>query len=179
MEGKMNFLKSLFFLSFLAAISCDSNVKEYFTKITGGYALPALECKELDGEKVIIRAIKGEILVLNYWSIGCSPCREEIPGFNKLVKKYRANKKIRFIAITVNHPEDLQKYLEKNKFEFEHKIKTEQSYKILGGPIPRTIICAQDGMVIYDQLGGNKDMYKRIDKIIEVLLNGGRLYVPE
>lgn len=176
----MNFSKSLYFLSFLFIISCDSNVKEYSAQITGGYELPPLECKELDGEKVIIRAVKGEILVLNYWSIGCSPCREEIPGFNKLVEKYRSNKKIRFIAISCNHPVDLKKFLEKNKFEFEHKIRTKQSYKILEGPIiPRTIICAQDGMVIYDQFGGNKNFYKRIDKIIEILLNGGRLYVPE
>ena len=164
----------LCFLLFLILLSCghENNnipkVKEGLTK------LPELECYDLDGNKEIISHINGEILILNFWGTGCLPCILEIPGFNKLVEKYKKNKMIRFIAPHAyrGRIEKVKFFLEKNNFDFQQKLIKVKSAKFLNiTSVPTTIICNQQGIILYKITGGHSEMYKYID----TLLNGGIL----
>ena len=159
--------------------SCASKNESPYKIRIGSSKLPRLPCNNLDGNKETIIHRDGEILVLNFWGTGCMPCILEIPGFNKLVEKYKSHDNIRFIAI---HPsygriEKLKLFLKRNRFDFEQKICPISTEKILNvGMIPHTFICNQEGIVLYSIVGGHAEMYKYIDKIIETLLNGGILY---
>jgi len=161
----------------LIRCSCDCNHEKHYKINAGISKLPRIECKDINGDEEVISSNEGEIIVLNFWAIHCVPCILEIPGFNKLVEKYRNNKKIRFIAISLDSIEKVNFFLKKNKYDFEQKFSTEMSKKILkGAAIPRTLIINQQGIVVYDIIGGHSEMYKYIDKIIDTLLNGGILY---
>lgn len=41
------------------------------------------------GETVQLSALRGHIVVLNFWATWCAPCRKEIPSLNELQAKYR------------------------------------------------------------------------------------------
>lgn len=172
-----------FILVIFVLIKCDYDYKydNYNNKIIVGVSeLPKIECYDLFGKKEIISHREGEILILNFWGINCTPCINEIPGFNKLVKKYEKNKMIRFIALTSCYTklDKLKLFLEKNKFNFEQKLVEEKYIKILKlNAIPTTIICNQNGIIVYYIIGGGPVMYKYIDKIIYTLLNGGILCI--
>lgn len=43
--------------------------------------------------------LKGKIIVLEFWTTWCGPCRKALPHLNKLFKKY-SNKPVQFIAVT-------------------------------------------------------------------------------
>jgi thiol-disulfide isomerase/thioredoxin len=49
---------------------------------------PAWTLKDVDGNVVQSGAFKGKVEVIDFWATWCGPCREEIPGFNDLAKKY-------------------------------------------------------------------------------------------
>ena len=193
---KKNFLNNLFLFSngfnvtnthlFIIIVvfavlfsSCNSKIEENYSIKVGISKLPELECYDMDNKKEVLSHREGEILILNFWGIACKPCILEIPGFNKLVEKYKKNKMIRFIALHTYHgnTEKIKFFLERNKFDFQQKLISLSSAKRLNiTAVPTTIICNQQGIVLYEIIGGHANMYKYIDKIIETLLNGGLFY---
>ena len=49
---------------------------------------PAWQLKDVEGKPVNSEDFKGKVVVLDFWATWCGPCREEIPGFVELQKKY-------------------------------------------------------------------------------------------
>ena len=65
---------------------------------TTGSKFSSFLTKDLNGKTIDLKNLAGKILVLNYWFIGCLPCRKEIPKLNKIVDEYRSDSGVVFIA---------------------------------------------------------------------------------
>lgn len=89
------------------------------SKTGKGKNLPPIEAETLNELKYTLET-RGKITVINYWFLGCKPCRMEIPFLNELVKKYQDNQEVQFIAITLDKPEVINKFLkEGNIFNYQ------------------------------------------------------------
>ncbi|WP_293931222.1 TlpA disulfide reductase family protein [Iodobacter sp.] len=51
---------------------------------------------------------KGKAIIMNYWATWCSPCREEIPEFIALQKKYAG--KVQFVGIAIDDVKDVSAF---------------------------------------------------------------------
>lgn len=54
----------------------------------GRKAAPEFSLTDLDGKVHRLSEYKGKVVVVNFWDTWCPPCRQEIPGFIALQKKY-------------------------------------------------------------------------------------------
>ena len=83
-----------------------------------GKPLPGFNLVDINGNVYNKETCKGKIVVLNFWFIGCTACRKEMPSLNKLVYSYKDRDDILFVSIAPDRPEHLKKFLEKNPFTY-------------------------------------------------------------
>ena len=62
-------------------------------------ALLAAPFRALDGRTRSLGQYQGKTVVLNFWATWCAPCREEMPGFQRLQARWGA-KGVQFIGIS-------------------------------------------------------------------------------
>jgi thiol-disulfide isomerase/thioredoxin len=53
-----------------------------------GSLLPGFTVKDLQGHKVSSGDLKGKVVIIDFWSTWCGPCKQEMPGYQRLVDRY-------------------------------------------------------------------------------------------
>ena len=61
---------------------------------------PEFTIHTLDGAELASDALKGEVVVLDFWATWCAPCLAEIPHYNELQKEFEGSG-FKFLGITV------------------------------------------------------------------------------
>jgi len=78
---------------------------------------PAFSLTSLEGEKLDLSALRGKVVVLNFWFTGCAPCVAEFGKLNGLVDKFK-DKGVVFIAPTLDNEAILKPFLKKHRFKY-------------------------------------------------------------
>ncbi len=52
-------------------------------------AQPQLSLKDMQGQSHSLSEYKGKVVVLNFWATWCVPCKQEMPIFVDVSRKYR------------------------------------------------------------------------------------------
>lgn len=81
-----------------------------------GLPFQFINYKDLNGVVYDEKTLKNKTLVLNFWYIRCGYCIKEMPELNELVKKYKKQKDVVFLALTFDEKTDLEKFLETRTF---------------------------------------------------------------
>jgi peroxiredoxin len=140
--------------------------------IKTGMPLPVFSLADLEGKQYQLAELKGKVVVLNFWFIGCSPCRKEIPELNALAEKYAGRDDIVFLAIALDKKEQLQQFLQQHPFKYaivaEGK-KASVQYDING--YPTNLVVDKEGIVRFYHTGyGNgtiSDLGRSVKKYLK------------
>ncbi len=74
---------------------------------------PEFSLKDLEGNQVELKALRGSVVLVNFWATWCPPCNVEFPELNSLAKEYQTEK-FKVLAINVDKkPAAVQKFLAK------------------------------------------------------------------
>jgi len=77
-----------------------------------GQPAPALTGKLLGGKPFDLSALRGKVVIVNFWAHWCAPCREEMPAFDSVYKHHK--KDLMIIGITTDksrHRDDVIKIM--------------------------------------------------------------------
>lgn len=59
--------------------------------------------KDTNGKKVSLSEFKGKVILLDFWATWCVPCKQEIPGFIGLQKKF-GERGLQIVGLSVDDP---------------------------------------------------------------------------
>jgi len=70
-----------------------------------GQPAPALTATELNGKGFDLGALRGQVVVINFWATWCSPCREEMPALDAFYRQHHGQG-LDMIGISADRPRD-------------------------------------------------------------------------
>ncbi|MBS1579924.1 MAG: TlpA family protein disulfide reductase [Bacteroidetes bacterium] len=128
--------------------------------------------KDIEGNKFSIKDLKGKIVVLNFWFVGCPPCKAEIPDLNRIVDKYKDNTDVVFIAIALDEAYAINEFLKTTPFKY-HIIDNGRyiangNYGITS--YPTHVVIDKEGVIRFHTSGLGPGTVTWINKTIESLL---------
>ncbi len=71
-----------------------------------GKPAPALKGKTLDGADVDLAALRGKVVLVDFWETWCNPCRRELPVLEKLQAEFR-EKDLVVLGVTVGEDQSV------------------------------------------------------------------------
>jgi len=78
---------------------------------TTGEKIKSFVMHDIDGNKFKLKDLEGKVVVLNFWFIGCPPCRMELPELNELALSYANDPDVVFIAIGLDEKSDIRNFI--------------------------------------------------------------------
>jgi thiol-disulfide isomerase/thioredoxin len=139
-----------------------------------GKTAPEVVSHDLDDKDVNLSALKGKVVVLDFWATWCPPCRASIPHSRELVEKMK-DKPFVFVSISSDaEKKTLTDFLEKEKMPWTHwwegvkENSVGNTWNITG--IPTVYVIDAKGVIRFKQVGFNPAEADKLDKEVEKLL---------
>ncbi len=138
-----------------------------------GKGFPEFDITDINGNRLVKNELKGKVLVINFWFIGCPPCEIERPSLNDLRKLYKDNEDVVFISFARNNKEELIKNLDEYPILY-NVVPTEKdfiksNFEINAFPI--NIIVGKDGNYFFygraSGIGIMTILQRQIDKTLK------------
>ncbi len=114
-----------------------------------GQPAPALLARQFDGQVIDLAALRGQVVVLNFWASWCTPCRAEMPLLDALAREYR-DRGVTVIGLSADDRHDRRDALKAaNGFHYRLGMLSDAATNEFGPPreIPLTYIIGRDGAI--------------------------------
>ncbi len=136
-----------------------------------GKRAPDFTVYTIDGAAVTLSQLRGKIVMVNFWTIGCGACVAEMPDIEAVYKTWAGTKGLRILAINAgDHPIYIRNFIQEQKTTLPIFIDPDRTavrdYQI--SLIPRTFFIDSSGIIRKIQLG-SFDNQQQIKEALDAL----------
>ncbi len=135
-----------------------------------GAKAPDFSLVDTAGNTVSLSQFQGKVVVVNFFTIWCMPCREEMPDLNAIYNENK-NKGLAMVGICLNvDPNQLRFFVKQMKLDYPILVGTDKVNKDYGEivGVPTTFVINRQGEVVAKVVGAHDKAY--FMKIIQPLL---------
>jgi peroxiredoxin len=130
---------------------------------------PDFSLKTIDGKTLHLEALKGKVIVLNFWFTTCGPCREEMPALNKIKSQFE-QRGVMFLGLPLDDEKHVAQFLTLTPFNYiqlPDAGKVHAAYKVIS--CPTSMVIDKNGVISFIQVTG-QDINSTLPKAIQKLL---------
>ena len=117
---------------------------------------PEVNFTMLDGTRMTLSSMRGQPVLVNFWSTSCAPCREEIPDLAKLHSQFEP-RGARFIGVSMSYDRPDQVIAFKQQYQIPYALSLDLDNVISRAfavqAIPLTVLISQSGQIEHKQHG--------------------------
>lgn len=157
----------------LASLYLNTGVIETRQDQNAAISLDQINLPDLDGNKQSLSQWQGKVLLVNFWATWCPPCREEIPVFLSLRKKFSSDG-FEVVGISIDDANKVKQYRRSMQIDYP-LLDGEQSgmplMVSLGNPtggLPFSLLYDRSGDVVQIKTGayGHQELQDLIEKLL-------------
>jgi len=162
----MHAIKFTILSIFVFTLSLNVNAKDDFDKPKVRLKAPDFSIQNSEG-KISLKQHLGKLVILNFWSLECRPCVEEMKSLDYLSRRFNKNE-LKIIAISSDSNDQLKQYIKKHQYHFrilhdkDAVIRNMYEVKVL----PTTYIIGRDGKFLARIIGARNWINQSIFKIL-------------
>lgn len=123
---------------------------------------PDFALENTEGEIVRLSSFYDKVVILNFWATWCGPCRQEIPDFINLYKKYNDDGlEIIGVSVDQNGWDAVKPFMERYKINYPVLMYNYQVIMDYGGiqGIPTTFFINRKGEIVEKVVGMRPNSY--------------------
>jgi thiol-disulfide isomerase/thioredoxin len=154
LRGAANSAASILLAFALASSPSSANEPRLLRPWPAGMAAPQLKLDDAAGKHWQLAALRGKVVVLNFWASWCGPCVEELPVFNKLAEQ--SNGKLVVLGINYKEPSwTVERFTREHQFAYPVLLDKngEHFERWTDGVMPTTILIDRDGKPRWRMIG--------------------------
>jgi peroxiredoxin len=141
----------------------------------------SLNLKDLSGVEQTLAALKGRIVILNFWATYCIPCRTEMPDLASIQNEFAALG-VQVIGASTDSADDRSKvmqFVKEAKINFPIWVGASTSDMIrfgLGTALPGTVIVGRDGRIakIVSGVINQAELKKHLEMMLKAPVSSAR-----
>jgi len=136
----------------------------YFGSHAGHFARPAaaqgaiapdFDLPLLNGGQLKLSTLRGKVILLDFWATWCEPCREEIPHFIDLQKRY-GPEGLQIVGISMDDsPDPVHEFYRQFKINYPVVMGDAKTGELYGGVLglPIAFLIGRDGRIQVKHIG--------------------------
>jgi len=105
--------------------------------------------KDLDGKEWTLSALRGKVVLVNFWATWCPPCRKEMPDLDALSKRFAAQGLV-VLSISDEEPPKVAAWIRDHSITYPILLdparKANEAFRIEG--IPQSFVFNREGKVV-------------------------------
>ena len=144
-----------------------------------GKPAPDIEATLMSGETFNLADHTGKVVVLDFWSTTCGPCRRSLPALQEVYEKVKGGDEVEILSVRLDRgnrsmsPQAVvQRYMDKNQLSFpvilDLRNTLASAYQV--SSIPTMVIINAQGKVIHTAIGLKTTKHDRLVQHIEQLI---------
>jgi len=133
---------------------------------------PDFELEGLDGRTLRLADYRGQVVLLNFWSTTCPPCREELPEIERLHRGYASQGLAVVAASTSGGAKTVREYVNERGLTFavglDKGLAVARRYRV--SAIPHTVLIDRAGLIRHKQVGYGIESFAKMEAALVKLL---------
>ncbi len=131
--------------------------------------IPSIEIETITGQKLNLSDLKGKIVLINFWATWCPPCREEMPYFEEIYRRYR-EKGFTIIAVSVDANENFVKdFVKDYDISFPVSMDKEGLSDMFGvSSLPMSFLYDESGKLIKRKIGAYFSLEEDLKELLSL-----------
>ncbi len=115
-----------------------------------GSPAPEFSFRTLDGKTISSAELRGRVVVLNFWFIGCPVCRALKPKLNTFKTKFDERDDVVFIAVTGDPPGEVRNFAKSEPLDYIQTAgAAAELKKFVFSGYPKNIVISKTGEIVY------------------------------